>query len=276
MQGYQLQPGDHFPIVRRVNDPADASTYYVQAVVRNAITLVTIATLNLTDQGGGFHSYDWEVPYDVSGQGLWVEVTTTFYNDSGHTDSATPFTVDSQTHLILDRMSQHFGAAGGADVDYKKIKKLLDAAIGGIKHPVMPEIPKTDLSDIIGRLEALPKALAALIPAQKAVDLSGIISQVKDVLAAIQALPAPEHVDLSPVLSGIEDIKKSDANLRVEDLLGRIKEFFTADMDAIKANYQEILTAVNALPKEFNIGITPKAPEAAVPPAPATPSAFQP
>ena len=75
----QLRPTETFTIVRVLGDTVDTATYFVQAIIRNSNTGKIIDTINLTDKGNRRFTGNWEVAADVSGEGFYIDITTTVY-----------------------------------------------------------------------------------------------------------------------------------------------------------------------------------------------------
>src|SRR3712207_5094711 len=118
-----LNPLEEFVIARQLNDPADTNTYYVQAVIRNAKTDAVIATVNLDNKGSQRFTKTWQVVQDPTGLGLYVTITTTVYTDSSYSTKSTTYGVEQHEHLIQDRINPWLRTGGGADVDYKRVRK---------------------------------------------------------------------------------------------------------------------------------------------------------
>lgn len=199
----QLNPLEQFTVVRQIEDHTDLNTYYVRAVIRNARTDALITTLNLTNQGNQRFSRAWQVSPDVSGQGFYVSITTSVYTDSGYTTKSENYGDREQTYLVQARMNNVLGGSGGGggpDIDYKKIKEIIDTQLkirlGLDKEESleMPEIPKvievtkevpttfnlddlpkpTDISPLIAICEGITSLVKTLNEGQKEIKDSQI------------------------------------------------------------------------------------------------------
>lgn len=127
--GVQISPGEQFPLAYQIADPNDSTTYYIKSTVFNASTNKVIATIPLTDLGNGFFSKSYQVPPDPSGLGSYINVRTEVYLDSGFTQPSPNYEIDTTTYLVQLRPSSAVafgGGAGGTDIDYDKIEKIID------------------------------------------------------------------------------------------------------------------------------------------------------
>lgn len=178
----QLNPRESFTIVRQIEDHTDTNTYYVRAVVRNAKTDVLLATVNLTDRGSQRFSKDYLVPADASGNGLWISITTSVYTDSGYTTKSANYGDRLDIYLVQERYQFNPNYPSGPDIDYKRIKKIVD-------ETVSEKIKDIDFP------EPLPP---------KEVNFSPVIKAIKDI-----DIPKPQEVDLGPVITKLEDLGRS-------------------------------------------------------------------
>lgn len=151
-----LNPRESFTIVRQIEDHTDSSTYYVRAVIRNAKTDAIITVngnnyLNLTDQTGRRFSASWLVPADPSGQGFYVSILTSVYEDSGYTTKSVNYGDKMDVYLVQDRMNPNLGGmGGGSDIDYKRIRKIVKEVVGEIEpsEPKIVEVVKEVIKEV--------------------------------------------------------------------------------------------------------------------------------
>lgn len=247
----QLEPREYYTISRQLNDPSDAGTYYVQAVIRNAKTDTVIDTVNLTFRDNQRYTNDWQVVADVSGLGLYITITTTVYTDSGYSTPSTTYAREQTEHLVLQRVNPNIhgtGGAGGPDISYKKIEDIVKKVVSSIE---IPEHKPVKLKPVMDALVAVQKCVEAIeMPEHKQTDLTPVLTQLEAVKQAVEAIeiPKPERLDLTPVLEAITDFRASEpiANARTqfEQLFERIKEFFDGDMEKVQQ-------AVKGLHKKF-------------------------
>lgn len=260
-----LKPFEIFPIIRQLDDAGDSTTYYMRAVVTNARTLATIATLNMTDNGSQLFSYNWTVPADTSGEGFYIEIRTRVYTDSGYTVAADNYKVESHTYLIQSRpnLARSFGGGGGPDIDYKKIQKMIDESVSKIKFPEIPKTEKVNLTDITKEIKSVKSALDSLvIPKPKETDLSGITSQIGAVLSEldgikgqVSSIPEPKEVDLSPVHNRLDGMDAEMMKNHLNEILKAVQQFYGADMEEVKSQISELSEKFDKIqiliPKQF-------------------------
>lgn len=205
----QLHPRENFTIVRQIEDHTDSATYYVRAVIRNAKTDAIIQVngnnyLNLTDKGSQRFSANWLVPADASGQGFWITILTSVYTDSGYTTKSQNYGDKMETYLVQDRMNPNLGGygGGGADIDYKKIRKIVDKVVSErLKEDIeMPEIPKVIKVEIEKEKVVVPVVNVPPPPSLKPV--LDAIKEVKKDISEIE-FPESEKVEFQPVLDHV-------------------------------------------------------------------------
>jgi hypothetical protein len=209
-----LQPQENFAIARQLADHTDATTYYVQAVVRKSVTNEIINTVRLTDYGDGRFLKTWEVPADVGGLGFFIDITTSVYSDSGYTTKATTYGDEMEEYLVFDRIKGSGGGSGGADidVDYKKIEKILVKTIEPLK-----EKEKIDLGPVLDEIKGVMSAVRGIeIPKIEKADFSSIEKAVRGVeKVIIKAIDDKEVTKVPNLENLLEIITKKDNNLSV-------------------------------------------------------------
>lgn len=233
-----LQPQTDFTIVRQLGDHTDSSTYYVQAVIRKSVDDSILKTVNLTDKGNGRFKTDYRVPADVSGQGFYLDITTSVYSDSGYTTKADTYSDENETYLVYDRTkgSGGGGGGGGADVDYKKIQKMIDGLV--------EKFPKTKLKGVSTLLE----------------DIKAGIVRLGDKMD-MEEPEEKEEIDFAPVLSAIETSKKEvvkaieDKDVTPETILDDVIEAINnkeTDLSGIDQKLDTLSQALEAHVEDFN------------------------
>lgn len=223
----QLHPREQFTIVRQLQNPYITDTFYVRAVIRNAKTDTIIATLNLTDKTGQRFTKTWQVPVDVSGQGFWISIITSVYTDSGYATKSQNYGDEENTYLIQERYLFNPNYPVGADIDYKKIKKMIDVGVKkvieeiGIIEPKVVTVTNEVVKEVIKEVR-VPEI--KVVETQKVQDLSPIINEIRAVGKKVDEkpvteIPEPKEINLAPILDGIEGVSKN-----ISDSLGEVKK----------------------------------------------------
>lgn len=207
-----LQPQTNFTIVRQLPDPADSTSYYIQAVVRNSVDDTILKTINLTDKGSRRFKGVYQLPADVSGMGSYIDITTTVYTDSGYTAKSTTYSEELEQYLIWDRVSKlGGGGSGGADIDYKRIAKMLEDM-----KKAFPKIPPADYGPILSSLKEIKDSISSIeMPEAEKIEYAPVLQAIKSTEAVLlkaidekEVTEVPE-VNMSPVLEAI-DLKQQD------------------------------------------------------------------
>lgn len=234
----QLNPGENFPIVRVLENPHIADTHYVRAVVKNAVTLATIATLDLTDNGDRLFSINWTVPSDtVFGRGTYVVITTSVYTDAGYSARSENYGDNSDTYLIQQRFNAgiQFGSGGG--IDERTIIELFKKYLGPLQdqEPIsLPAYPEP--IDYKPFIEECFQKLAAQIEAKPVTPLADntpLATLLQKVYDELRARPKFEKTDLAPLQDLVQQlahiISAMDAAHR--EAIGRIEKTATTATD---------------------------------------------
>lgn len=269
----QLSPREFFTIARGLEDHTDNTVFYVRAVVRNARTDASIETINLTNQGDNHrYSYPWQVPADTSGQGFYILVTTSVYTDSAYTTKSTLYGDKYDTYLVMDRLNANLHGGGGGDINYPKIKKMIDEAVGKMPKPEKAKeisIPKVDLQPIISGLDSVLSAIRSIrIPEQKPVDLNPIMAKLEDIalVASDKSMTEDQVQPLRDIYEGMKTDVEDRLNSRIEanspealraqledtvnkasEALSRIQEFFKTDVEGIMAGIEEVKSKIDEI-----------------------------
>lgn len=216
----QLNPREYFMVVRQIEDPSDATTYYVRAVIRNAHTDEILATLDLEDKGSRRFVKPWLVPADPSGNGFWVDILTAVYTDSAYTVPSTSYGQNSDTHLVQERVNPnlHQGGFAGPDISYKKIREIMAEEVKKAIKKIKPAKP----IDLSGEFRVLNDSLKVIMTMVKnvgkfeATDLTSVMTAIGATMRGIESLsvkiselPPPEKTDLEPISSSLEGLMQS-------------------------------------------------------------------
>jgi predicted nucleic acid-binding Zn-ribbon protein len=250
----QLTPGEQFVLTHQLYDHTDSNTYYVQAVIRNGITDEIIETVNLTDRGDRRFSEPWQVPGDPSGQGFYISITTTVYSDSSYSTKSALYSEEQERLLVQVRPNPNFGypgmgAAGGADIDYKKIKKLIKDEVSNIKFPKqkevkLPKYPEVKLKPIESDIVALNSKIDDMYSYLKKMPL---FESMKDEIQAV----ASKLEDLSSDIDSVTDSLEKDINILSEKENKMIGDMSGSLQDELKKATGEIDNKVKTLITEI-------------------------
>lgn len=236
-------------------DPADVTVYYVRAIVRNAKTGATIDTVDLSSLGSGIYATSWQAPADSSGLGLFITITTLVYTDAGHTTLSDMYGQEQDTFLVYDRFKMFQGLAqqinalnSGADIDYKKIKKIVDEALAPVAAAVKKVQAACEKMDMSIDFKPVLDAIAGIdIPepaeAPEPVDFKPVLTAVAAIAKQIEGIdiPEPEKLDLTPVLERLDALDINGAAATIENIS---KEIGSIDMQVPKV--KEALKGVQA------------------------------
>lgn len=233
----ELQPGKNFTIVRQLGMPGDVATYYVQAVVKNSSTGAVIETVNLTDNGSQRFTGTFQVPADTSGQGLNIDITNTVYTDAGYSTQSNIYTIDNQAYLVFDRLLSRNIAVGGfgADnVDYKRVKKIVEEVVATIKLPEAPEMPEiedVDLSPVLNSISAISDKIDRIDTKSKD---TGVVSSVNKIKTEIL-----KSVDLKEIHSKLNKIYEVLYSVMEDN--GKSRESISTEMSGVLENSKKML-----------------------------------
>lgn len=253
----KIAPLQYFPISRVLPDPSDVTVYYIMAEVRNGSTGVLLASVKLLSQGGQIYSGVYRAPALASSQGLFLTITTRVYTDAGYTVPSQIYGNDSDTFQVFDEannaiiMAQQIAAtvAGSipdnspADVNYKKIEKLVAKALEALLPGLMAEFKKVhDRIDTLDTKTDLSPALEAI---------AGISTDLNPVIEAINAkepnydnLALTLHKLFEPLHQGMSALRTSmpEAAPTLDPILERLDKLL-APSEA-KSSIKEVHGAV--------------------------------
>jgi hypothetical protein len=210
----QINPLQEFPIIRVLTDHTDTDTNYVRAVVKDAKTLVTLATLNLTDNGNRVFSKLWTAPVDNAySNGRFILITTSVYTDSGYTTKNPNYAEEAETYLVQQRWEQQFaGGGGGGGPSVEQLRKLLKELKDGETPPPLGAAPANDPNRLADAILTRIENAIAIIPKPETpekFDLSRVYAAIEDVSDEVRSLPEPVKPDFQPVLTLLRDVLKT-------------------------------------------------------------------
>lgn len=220
----QLHPRESFTIVRQLQDPYITGTFYVRAVIKNAKTDTVLETLDLTDNGSQYFTKSWLVPADVSGQGFYISIKTSVYTDSGYTTKSENYGDEVATYLVQERYVFNPNYPVGPDIDYKKIKKIIEEVVDEKmkKHKLEPKVV-TVTKEVIKDI-TFPTPEKITFPEMPKLD--PIIKALERIeKKELPAFPEIPKVDFEPILAAIQ--KAVDLSVKQkEEIVGQINEVF--------------------------------------------------
>jgi hypothetical protein len=246
-----------------VSDPSDTATYYVRAVVRDSVSGAILATLDLEDKTGQRFAYNYVAPADRSGQGKYIDVTTTVYSDAGYTTRTGIYADENETYLVKSDTQLGGGFGMGEGVSYKEIRKIIKEELEKIEMPEMPEMKEAkDLTPemqametrIMGRIDAIE------IPRPERVDLNPILAGLDEItntlLVAIDNKEVTPETDLNPVLEMVQQLPIQE----LMDVYQQAKEM-TDTLNAVVENQAELDQLRTAAEQFVNSTKTKKLPQ---------------
>ena len=187
-----IAPLKAYLVSHKLNNPSDTNQHWVRVVIKNAISGVVLDTLDLTDNGSNYFSKLWQTPVDSTGTGLQLQLIKTVYDDAYSTESLVyGTTVEDIMVKDIAGVRTLFGGTGGgrgADVDYKKIEKMIRDAIAEIPQVEIPEQKEVEL----GGLEESIKS--HIDESDKSEELAELKATVQGVSKAIEKLLRDKEV----------------------------------------------------------------------------------
>lgn len=212
--------------MRQLQDPNDSGTYYVRAVVRNALTDAIISTINLTDRGVQRFSKSWQVPADAVGLGFYITIETRVYTDVDYTVLSDTYGQEINTYLVDNRFRTLNAGGSGDSIDYKKVGKIFRETLAEFDFgfPSLADIGKllkgqlkfSDLLEAIGGVARQATGIAAAVSKVADKEAPDVEVDLGPILDAVEALPRFEKTDLTPVLEAVgalQSVVEGDAGL---------------------------------------------------------------
>ncbi len=247
MSPNQLIPSQPYTLSYFITDHTDSNTYYVRAVVYDAITGDVLDTQNLTRQTSNTRLFSKvaQAPGDPSGHGRRIVVVATAYTDSGYTTKSDLYQEQSENYIVV-KAGAGLTLGGGGGVDYyiireifaEELKKALEF-LGGIPKALIAigkaieKIPtkEYELKPLIDGISALGKAIAK-IPTDNTVNLSGVT----------------DRLDKAIEILNTDDDKEDEKKDKMEPLIEVVK----ALIDEVETNHSEMLEKVESVPDKVH------------------------
>lgn len=240
-----LQPQVSFPLVRQIANHLDATTYYVQAVVRDANGTI-IDTVNLASQGDQRYQTSWQVPADTSGQGRYISVVTSVYTDANYTTKSSDYGDEETTYLIFDRVMPAM-RGGGSGVDARTVRRIIKEELENIPKPEKVKIPKQQMpemrwDDVLAEVQDLKEALSK-VPTTET-DITPIEERLGEVLQKIEDKEVTPGTDLTPLIEALTEYQEN-ADVNHQDLRSLLEAFEEKLMQEIPRLIDEAIGKVN-------------------------------
>ncbi len=249
-----IQTGENNPEMRRVYFHLVDATDGITPEAGEAGGTTTISRNGRTPA----NTVNTLVAVDASKGDYYLELSLSEITTPGHLllhyKSANTAHFAQEIQIMAFDPYTQFGAlgVGGADVDYKRIKKLIDEAIGALPKPEEPKEP--DLIPISEGLQAVLVEIRSL-PKPKdpeKTDYSPILQKLTALSADIKAIKIPEQeeVDLTPILDKIDEAPNSlrDMIEQMSGIVEGIRGFFSKDVEDIKAEVGSIKKDLKKIP----------------------------
>jgi hypothetical protein len=135
------------------------------------------------------------------------------------------------------------GGGSGADVDYKRIKKMLDEAVGSIS---IPEQQQPDLIPISEGLQAVIQEIRDIkFPKQKETDLMPTLTRLLAIQNSVNAFSIPE-CDHKEILNRMDqqdltmDANSEELTRHVDKTIEPIKNVLTKDNEMVKSEMKKL------------------------------------
>lgn len=216
--GPQISPLESFPIVYLISDPTDSGTYFVRSIMRNSATgaIIKIANqnfVNLTDKGNRRFAKLIQAPSDPSGNGFWIDITTTVYTDSGYTSVSPNYEEVLDKYLVQARWSIAQSSPGGFSWSSEMFAKLIRENLPEQKDI---KIPKVNLEPVYDYLRSIGKradGIHAMVEAIRPVDMPNMQEVSKGIISALKAeieANKTERFDPSNLIEAINGITFPD------------------------------------------------------------------
>lgn len=143
-----ISPGKNVVVSYYLNNPADTGTYYVRAVISDAITAEVLATLDLTEDNR-YYSTTWTAPQDRSGTGRQLKVLYTVYDDPGYTIESVVYGSQLESWMVLETNSLAGVRAASQGASLGDIRRIAQEIVKLVPQPDLQPI-----RDDIGTIQA--------------------------------------------------------------------------------------------------------------------------
>lgn len=236
----QVNPNETIHLAALIGDTTDATTYYVQCVVRDTATSTTLDTVKLTPAAGNSRRFygSTEAP-SSTGNGRWIDITTTIYTDAGYTTKAAAYPEVLEKYLVAPRWNLAVGGGGSGDPFY------YDDTFDRLKAVLIEEIGKLGTSTEVITAEVMTPAA----PDTKVLDVAfgrHLAKKGKKTLAKYEAQLAALEESLTKVKSMAE---LSDTLKSIDRHVGKLDQVYEKILYLFEHHYLKEM-GPEGLPKD--------------------------
>ena len=215
----EYRPERPYTIYRRLYNHRDFGQKYVRAFVYDPSdpTNAVLDAANMTEaDADGQFTYDWQTPGDPSGLGRSLIIETVVYTSSAYTTRDKNYGTEALELFVIDRK---LPPGGGADIDYKKLAKIVKAEIA-----LIPKFKALSLSSV----KTLIKGSQNLILKRVGGIKRPIVQKVSVKTEKIKV--TTQEVDTAPIIKAIKDNK---TEVDFKEVLEEIKKTSPAALTKI-------------------------------------------
>jgi hypothetical protein len=184
------------------------------------------------------------MPADPSGQGRPVIVQYKAFTDSGYTTDQEIYTQPPEEKYLVKSFpiggGGFFGGIGKA-ISYIKIRSIISKELKKLPKPEKQKEVDLDpvLEAIIGNKIDIKPILEAIKNSKT--DLGPVLDELKNTQNQVQG----KEPDLKPILREVREVRKIRLDLdkaqgRIEEVLKKIRQFFTADIGQFQKSVNEL------------------------------------
>lgn len=246
MSPNQISPSTPFVVSFYIPVNTDSNTYYVRAVIYDALTGEILATENLTRQTTNTRLYSKQVqsPGDSSSLGRRIIVVATAYTDSGYTTKSADY--QDQAEVFLVKTQPTLLGGGGYGVDYVKVREIVENVfdirekmhedrLKKAKEDEKPiEAPKMQWDAVLGAIGVLQREINRIPKDQT--NLEPIVDGMGKLQKLINEKEVTPKTDLVPVMDKIDDLETRIEASEIEN-----KENLKEAVNLLKKQFTELI-----------------------------------
>ncbi len=254
----QIEPAEIFPIIRIISNHLDTNTYYVRAVIKDAVNDTVLATVDLADKGNRYFRTNWKVIWDNAlSRGRYISITTSIYTDSDYTTKSPDYGDDIQTYLVQDRWDP-YKQGGGSDIsiDFGEFRKIIKEEIKNIEIPETEEIKFPEIKEYNSNFEDISKQIKEVdkklnnVPEE--IDLKPILKKLDSLQYELDVKPVTPKTDLEPLKKMIKQYDEKHQSFK-EEIMSNINKIENKLLNNIIDSISETLKVI--IPAELKEAI---------------------